>query len=365
MTTAGPLPPDPKGPGLHVGSRRIVWLAALVYLATAIYTTWPLTKGLTHDVPWDLGDPLLNIWILSWDGEQLKAILSGDFTRVLHFFDANIFYPAPSTLAYSEHLFAQAVQSFPIYLATGNPILCYNLLFLSTYVLSGVGGYLLVRELTGDWRAAFLAGLLFAFAPYRVPQSGHLQVISSQWMAFALYGFTRYFNTRRVRPLIGGALSAALLCLSNNYYLPYFIPFLAAYVLWELVRRGVWRERRAWIELTASAAGGLGLLFPFMLPYLRLRDQFEMTRGLDEVSRYAADVYSYWTALHTQNVWGSLRVFPKDEGELFPGAIPLLLGAVSLACWLVGAWRSGAAADRKSTRLNSSHVSESRMPSSA
>ena len=28
--------------------------------------------------------------------------------------------------------------------------------------------YLFVRALTGDWRAAFVAGLLFAFTPYRL-----------------------------------------------------------------------------------------------------------------------------------------------------------------------------------------------------
>ena len=42
--------------------------------------------------------------------------------------------------------------------------------------------------------AAFVAGLLFAFAPYRLPQSSHVQVLSSQWMPFALYGIRRYFD---------------------------------------------------------------------------------------------------------------------------------------------------------------------------
>jgi hypothetical protein len=70
---------------------------------------------------------------------------------------------------------------------------------------------LFVREISGNPRAAFVAGLLFAFAPYRFPQSSHLQVLSSQWMPFALYGFRRFFdsidaqNARggRWRPLIG------------------------------------------------------------------------------------------------------------------------------------------------------------------
>ena len=58
---------------------------------------------------------------------------------------ANIFAPHPLSLAYSEHFLPQAIQAFPIYAATKNPILCYNLLFLSTFALAGLG-----VELAGD-----------------------------------------------------------------------------------------------------------------------------------------------------------------------------------------------------------------------
>src|SRR5215467_6506713 len=147
--------------------------AFAAYLAIALVVTWPLARGLARDVAWDLGDPALNMWILSWDCEQFRAILGGHWSHLRHFFDANIFYPAPLTLAYSEHLVPEAIQIFPVYALTKNPILCYNLLFLSTFALSGLGMYLLVRELTGSAVAAFVGGLLFAFAPYRIPQSSH------------------------------------------------------------------------------------------------------------------------------------------------------------------------------------------------
>src|ERR1044072_6014124 len=166
--------------------------ALAAYAVITIVMTWPLARGLPRDVAWDLGDSILNMWILAWDCEQFRAILTGHFSRLSTFFDANIFHPAPLTLAYSEHLVPQALQIFPIYTLTRNPILCYNLLFLSTFVLSGLGMFLFARELTGNTAAAFLGGLLFAFAPYRIPQASHLQVLSLQWVAFALSGFTRW-----------------------------------------------------------------------------------------------------------------------------------------------------------------------------
>ena len=154
---------------------------------------------MSRDIPWDLGDSLLNAWILAWDADRLLRFLGGDVDAIRNFWNANIFYPEPLTLAYSEHLFAQAVQILPVYALTGNVILSYNLLFLSTFVLSGLGMYLFVREITGSARAGLVAGLIYAFAPYRVPQFSHLQVISSQWMPFVLYGLRRYFVTRAHR----------------------------------------------------------------------------------------------------------------------------------------------------------------------
>lgn len=308
--------------------------AALAYLAVTLAATWPLVLGLGRNVAWDLGDSVLVMWILSWDCEQLLRMLGGDFSRLATFFDGNIFYPAPLTLAYSDHLIAQAVQIFPVWVVSGNPILSYNLLFISTFVLSGTCMFLLMRELTGNAMAAFVGGLLFAFAPYRLPQSSHLQVLSCQWMPFALYGFTRYFDSRRLRPLAGATAALILQNLSSGYHLLYFPPFVMAYVLWEVARRHRWRERRMWLELAGAGAVVTLVTAPFLLPYAAMRGLWNTLRPAAEVSRFSADVYSYATAFSEQRVWGDiLRAYPKPEAELFPGLVPLLLAAGGIAWW--------------------------------
>jgi hypothetical protein len=314
--------------------------AALAYLALTLIATWPLVLGLGRDVAWDLGDSVLVMWILSWDCEQLLRIAGGDLSRIATFFNANIFYPAPLTLAYSDHLFAQALQGCPISAVSGNPILAYNLLFLSTFVLSGLGMFLLMRELTGSPVAGFVGGLLFAFAPYRLPQSSHLQVLSCQWMPFALYGLTRYLETRRSWPLAGAAAALVLQNLSSGYHLLYFPPFVAAYVLWEVARRRRWRDRQMWLGLLGAAVAVSVATAPFLLPYAEMRQLWNTLRPAAEVSRYSADVHSYATAFSGQRIWGTvLRAFPKPEADLFPGLVPLLLAIVGSA-W-IGARREG------------------------
>jgi hypothetical protein len=298
-----------------------------------------LAAGLTRDIPWDLGDSLLNAWILAWDADHLLRFLGGDIDAIRTFWNANIFHPEPLTLAYSEHLFAQAVQILPVYALTGNIILSYNLLFLSTFVLSGLGMFLLVREITGSARAGLVAGLVYAFAPYRVPQFSHLQVISSQWMPFVLYGLRRYFVTRHAWALAGAGAALIAQNLSNGYFLLFFAPFVLAYAIFEIATRKLWTDARVWVALSVTALVVTAVTLPFLLPYLELRRLGLGPRVLNEVKAFSADVFSYWTSPAESRLWGSLiRAYPKAEGELFPTVSALLLGAVGVAASVSHAW---------------------------
>jgi hypothetical protein len=307
--------------------------AFLLYLVLSVAATWPLARGLARDVAWDLGDSILVIWIMSWDIEQIRRLFAGDLSRLWNFFDATIFHPAPLALAYSDHLVPQALQALPVVLLTDNPILAYNLLFLSTFVLSGLGMYLLVRELTGNALAALVGGLLFAFAPYRLAQSSHLQVLSSQWMPFVFYGLVRYFRSAGSQPRALVVASIALVAqgLSSGYHLLYFTPFAIAFGVWELVRHRLWLNGRVWVALAVSALAVAASIVPFLLPYATLRAQGFATRTPAEVSYYSADVYSYVTAFPDQRMWGPImQAMPKPEGELFPGLVPLLLAGIGI-----------------------------------
>jgi hypothetical protein len=323
-----------------------------LYLSVALLFTWPLALGLARDIPWDLGDSVLNCWILAWNADHLLRFLSGDFQALKGLWSGNIFHPEPLTLAYSEHLFAQSVQILPIYALTNNIILCYNLLFLSTFVLSGLGTYLFVREVTGSARAGFVAGLIYAFAPIRVPQFAHLQVISSQWMPFVLYGLRRYYDSRRLRPLIGAGVALLAQNLSCGYFLMFFAPLIAAYVLFEVASRRLWTDVRMWGAVGTMAALVIAATVPFLLPYVELRRLGFPARTLSEVKSYAADVFSYWTSPSESRLWGqTIRAFPKSEGDLFPTLSALLLGAIGIAASIRAAWNGASGPVATTLRL--------------
>jgi hypothetical protein len=158
----------------------------LVYTIAAVVLTFPLVLSLTTRLGalQGPGDPYLNLWILGWG---LRAWTSDPLSvfdgRV---FNANIFFPAEGTLAYSDHFLLQALALSPIYALTGNVVLCYNLLLLASVALSGLAMHLLTREVTGSARGAYLAGLVWACWPYRTAHLLHIQLQALYFMPLAL-----------------------------------------------------------------------------------------------------------------------------------------------------------------------------------
>ncbi|MGE3843401.1 MAG: hypothetical protein AB7I50_17660 [Vicinamibacterales bacterium] len=311
--------------------------------------TWPLALGLGRDVPRDLGDSLLNSWILGWNASHFGRALTGEVSALQGLWHGNIFHPNRYTLAYSELLVAQSVQILPVYLLTGNLVLCYNLLFLSAFFLSGLGMFLLVRAYVNDWRVAFLAGALFAFTPYRVNQSPHIQVMTSQWMPFVLYGFHRFVSTRRVRAVVGAAFALVAQNLSCGYFMLFFAPFVPLHALFEINRQRAWTDRRVWTGFAVAGVLVAALTLPFMSPYLAARDIQGTRRSRAEIQLYSADAWSWLSADDHLRWWGSrLRLYVKPEGQVFPGFLPLAL-TIAGGVALVRRTRSRLAAAKPST----------------
>ena len=73
-------------------------------------------------------------------------------------YDANIFYPARNTLAFSEANIGAGLLAVPAWGLTGNPFLAHNTVVVVAFVLAVAGAYYLVRYLSGSREAAAVAG---------------------------------------------------------------------------------------------------------------------------------------------------------------------------------------------------------------
>jgi hypothetical protein len=287
---------------------------------------------------------LLNTWILAWDGHAL-------LTDPAHLFDANIFFPLKDTLAYSEHLLGTALPMLPILLISGEPVLAYNVAFLASFMLSGFGLYLLALRYTGNRLAAFLAGLAFAFAPYRLSLIGHLSLLTVQWLPLALLYLDTFMSTtdrNQVfwKNLVSDPLSRRSLALfvfflicqaTTSWHLAVFAAFIVAfYVL------GNWLTRRAaffWPVLAGLGAAALVvalIMVPLIPPYLKVLPELHKTRPWDTIVTFAATPTDYLAAYPANLVFGQLtapfRTRPGfvEEHTLFPGLLASVLTAFSL-----------------------------------
>ena len=171
----------------------------------------------------DFGDPLLSMWRAGWVLQQLRGDPRG-------LFDANIFYPEPLTLTYSDAMLLPGLTAAPMLAAGLHPVTTYNVLLISGFLLSGIAAALLVERLTGSSRAGFVAGIVFGFYPYHFEHYSHLELQMMQWMPLALLAIHRFLDTRRWRYAIGAALAVAAQLYSSMYYAVFFAIYAVAVV---------------------------------------------------------------------------------------------------------------------------------------
>ncbi len=145
-------------------------LATLGYVAITIAYTWPLPRHVLDGVAHDAGDPILNAWILWWSTRALPLTAA--------WWNAPMFYPAAGSFAFSEHLLGELPLAWPVIAATGNALFGYNVALIASYILCGLGAHFLAYTLTRRHDAAFVAGIAYAFAPYRLAQLPHIQVLA-------------------------------------------------------------------------------------------------------------------------------------------------------------------------------------------
>src|SRR5436190_1066742 len=113
------------------GTAAFVAAALLLFTILTAAMTYPQVRHLRDGVN-DDGDPLLVTWAFAWVAHQLPLAPA-------HLFDANIFYPERRTLAFAETMLAPALAVAPLHWLGVEPILIYNIVLLSGFIVSGAG----------------------------------------------------------------------------------------------------------------------------------------------------------------------------------------------------------------------------------
>ena len=276
-------------------------------------------------MPDNLGDPALFVWIMSWVSHSLT-------TQPENLFDGPMFWPAESTLAYSDVLITPAVPFAVIHEVTGSWTASLIGVSLLLVVLAEVGAYAAALRITGRRDAAVIAAIAFAFGGYTLGRWASVQLISVGILALCLVAFLHLLAKPSIPRgfFLGGAALATFY--ASAYYGALALLLLAllapSVLLWQIFRRHP-SAARLLVGLTvAGAVTGAGIL-PTAMVGLRLQRDLDQTRPLSpQFDLVARDVLRPTKGSY---VWKSLDVPAPEapyEHQFFPGAIAILLGGI-------------------------------------
>ncbi|MCM3871052.1 MAG: hypothetical protein ND895_10210 [Pyrinomonadaceae bacterium] len=321
--------PDKKGLsrlGLRLVRRPLI-REILIVLAFCLFTallTWPYVTRL-RDAVADPGDPYLVAWILWWD-------YHATFTDPLNLFHANVFFPYRYTLAFSEHCYGLALLFFPLFALGARPLTVHAVAIFFGFALCGYGAFRLARTLTNSYGVAWVAGIVFAFVPYRFHLLSHLPYLFSPWIPLLIEALVLFVYARtRKRALWLGVAFVMTGLTTVSWFTLSLVPFvLCGAVL--LTRHQLWRERQFWMRgATALGLGSVALL-PFMLPYLFVSRMYGFQRRVWEIQTNSAWPIHWLSAEERNKLWHGMGAGIVDgyKFRLFPGLLPLLLSLAAL-----------------------------------
>jgi hypothetical protein len=280
--------------------------------------TWPQAVRLGSALP-PHDDTYFTIWRLSWVAYQIVR-------DPVHLFDGNIFYPERWTLAYSDAMLLPALVAAPLAWIGLPQVTTYNLVLLAAFITSGIAMFVLVRSLTSNTTASLLAGLVYAFSPYRFIHYEHLELQVALWMPLALWRLHAFIAEPRWRDALLVGLFTSAQVMSSLYYGAFFTTYLAV-VLPVLI---VGLKIRHVARLATGLALCILLAAPYLVPYIEAR-RIVGVRTEENVLTYAADPINYLATPGTNRLYGwTFAPYGFNERTLFPGLVVLALTTVSL-----------------------------------
>jgi hypothetical protein len=306
---------------LPIASAASRFAAILVLFTTlTVVMTWPQARYLATHAS-DHWDVYFNMWRLAWFAH---ALASAPATM----FHGNIFYPEPHALTFSDAMVVEGLLAAPLLWAGVRPVLVHNALLLGAVIVSAAGMFVLVERLTRNRAAAVIAGIIFAFAPYRFDHYMHMELQWTVWVPWALWAVHRTIASGRLLDGLMAGFFVALQMLSSVYYgvfLATLLPLVAGLLLLSLPRSQALRAFRA-LALGGVAAAIICSLYA--LPYLAASRQVGR-RSTDEISKFSAQPRDYLAATPDNRIYGD--VFESlPEHRLFPGLVAVLLAIAAV-----------------------------------
>jgi hypothetical protein len=300
----------------------------LLFLAGTAAITWPWPAHFGTHIFGYPGDNYEFLWKLAWVPHRLH----------LHrtpFFASAVFPQAGGYDLGSTDLSPSATFLLAPVTALADPVVSYNLVMLASFVLAGVGAYLLCRRLGAAPLAALVGGAAFAFCPFHFVQNyGHLNVAQIGYTPFVFLAADSLATRRRVRDGIWFGLAMALAGLTTWYRLVFLLLTVPVFLFIRArqsgVRPGSLRQLAG--PLALGTVVGAVLMLPFLVPAASFAAKGSEP-SFGEAAFYSVSIGDYLIPPpgHPVTSYGTAGVLASDNHEriVYPG---LIVAALALGC---------------------------------
>ncbi len=318
--------------GISLHGPRAHLAGFLAFCLFSAFWLWPLPLAGGHRLAGS-HDAWLFLWNFWWFD---KALLKD---HVSPFWTDQVFHPQGVSL-YFHALTPLNSLAGALLRRLFDPIAAYNVLFASTFVLSGYFMFALSLRLTGSFPGALVAGYVFAFSPFRFEHLNQLEHLSTQWLALFALALFRLGRTLARRDALLAAGAFTVVFYTNLYYGLFSVVMAAGFFAKDAVRVALretpWgRVLHAWSVLALAAAAPAA-------PFLWKMREASLEPGLFKVPFWikihqSLDLLSFFTPSFNNPVLGSLlplekmyAVFTAGEPVGYIGFAVLLLGVIGI-----------------------------------
>jgi hypothetical protein len=208
-----------------------VLIVSLLFLAIAIGFNFDLIRHFSSSIPGraDYTDGPFFMWNIWWVKKAILAHISPYFTSI-------VFYPQNVNLSFHTlTVFFGIISFIPEYFLSLVKI--YNLIYILSFIMSGLGTYLVINYLTKNKLASFLGGVIFAFTPYIFGHiyAGHLNLVNIWTLPFFVYFLYLFYENNSWKNLAFLTFVVVAQTYIDFHYLLFMFMATIIFVIWRLI----------------------------------------------------------------------------------------------------------------------------------
>jgi hypothetical protein len=323
----------------HFYNLREYSLVGISYTLLTIILTYPVLFKIKTDIPGTGADSFQWMRILWY---TKIAIKEANLAALTH--DSLLFYPngiesMPFSSAFNQVLYVLLSPFLELHVI-------YTILWLLTFIIGAIGSYLLVKYLTDNKYAAFIAGIVFAFSPYHFSRGLYFfGAATVQWIPFcALYLMKTVKEEGIKNPILAG-IFFVLVAMSDLQYLIFMGIFAGLVFFYDLYL--TLRSRKNFIHSVKQIIikyfffGGVAFLGVLPLTIneilIALSKQNFLKPNANEIPKLSNDLMSFFLPSHlhplfgqfTSDLYSNILSWPAERVN-FIGYIVLGLSILAL-----------------------------------